>query len=190
MIYQTPDSKKVLFLSRKNATDSGLYTNDGNEVSVWTRVDTDSFESVTDSEDAPVNAVASKATLTSDTTNPDNADTLTVNEREYTFVTALTADPVIDEILIGDDTDATLLNIKKALNHEAGEGINYSTGTVVNADLSSGAVAQNAIVLSALIKGVVGDDIEISVGSDHLSLGEGVTTLEDGVDGTPGNKGG
>lgn len=182
--------KKGAIFIKKNATDSGLYTNDGNEVSaVWTRVDTDSFESVTDSEDAPVNAVASKATLTSDTTNPDNADTLTVNEREYTFVTALTADPVIDEILIGDDTDATLLNIKKALNHEAGEGINYSTGTVVNADLSSGAVAQNAIVLSALIKGVVGDDIEISVGSDHLSLGEGVTALEDGVDGTPGTKG-
>lgn len=313
--------KKGAIFIKKNATDSGLYTNDGNETSaVWTRVDTDSFESVTDTEDAPVNAVASKATLTSDQTNPANKDTLTVNKREYTFVTALTevkssgtitatgngvptakdtivvgdeeytfvatlsaeptvanevligatgqatltnlanaingdetslgtgysegtvanadvsagiptadntdyvltvsaivpgedgdlldltedadnitvsgtgklasgVDPVVDEILIGLDTNATLLNVKKAINNEAGEGTNYSTGTVVNADVSCGTVAENAVVLSALIKGVIGDDIEVSEDSAHLTFGEGVETLEDGVDGTPGTKG-
>lgn len=313
--------KKGAIFIKKNATDSGLYTNDGDETEAeWTRVDTDSFESVTDTEDAPVNAVASKATLTSDETNPSNEDTLTINEREYTFVTTLTevkssgvitstanglptaddtivvgdetytfvsalsaeptvanevligadgeatlgnladaingdedgegvgysegtvanadvsagipassdadfvltvsaivpgedgdlldltedadnitvsgtgtlasgVDPVVDEILIGLDTNATLLNVKKAINNEAGEGTNYSTGTVVNADVSCGTVAENAVVLSALIKGVIGDDIEVAEGSTHLSFGEDVTALEDGVDGTPGTKG-
>lgn len=314
--------KKGALFIKKNATDSGLYTNDGNETSaVWTRVDTDSFENVSDSEDAPINAVSSSATLTSDNTNPDADDTLTVNEREYTFVTTLTevkssgtitstangnptaedtvtvgeeeytfvvalsedptvpnevvigsdgeetlsnladaingdaegegvtysegtvanadvsagtpassesdyvltitalvpgedgdlidlvesasnitvsgaklangADPVVDEILIGNNADTTLANIKKAINGETGEGTNYSTGTVANEDVIAGTVNTTAhtVALLAIVKGVVGDDIEVSEDSAHLTFGEEVTTLSDGVDGTPGTKG-
>ncbi len=317
--------KKGAIFIKKNADDSGLYTNDGDETSAtWTRVDTDTFENVTDTdaEDAPVNAVSSSATLTSDNTNPSAEDTLTVNGRDYTFVTSLTevksngtitstangvptaedtvvvgdetytfvsalsteptvanevligvdgeatlqnladaingdedalgvgysegtvanadvsagtpassesdyvltvtalvpgtagnaldltedadnitvsgtgklasgVNPVVDEILIGANADATLENIKKALNHETGEGTNYSTGTVVNADVTAGTVSttNHTVALSAKIKGVIGDDIEVSEESSHLTFGEDVTTLSDGVDGTPGTKG-
>lgn len=65
------------------------------------------------------------------TANPTATETVTLGARTYTFVTVFSSNP-IDEVLIGADTENTLLNLIAAVNGEAGEGTLYGTGTTTN----------------------------------------------------------
>lgn len=60
---------------------------------------------------------------------------ITIGSRTYTFKTALTDPAEPDEVLIGGSDAVALDNLKLAINHGAGEGTNYSTGTVAHADV-------------------------------------------------------
>lgn len=119
-------------------------------------------------------AVAATATLTSDETQPDAGDTVTVGDQVYTFVEALT--PVYggprsyipNEVLIGADADTTLANLVKAINQTATAGTNYSLGTVQNPLVSAAAVSSHASVMTARSTGVAGNDIVKAEDSDHL----------------------
>ena len=65
-----------------------------------------------------------------------DGNTVTVGARTYTFKTTLSTGPTVaDEVLIGGSDAAALDNLKLAINAGAGIGTNYSTGTVVNADV-------------------------------------------------------
>lgn len=141
-------------------------------------------------EGTPVNAVAATGTITITVgQNPADGNTVTINGRAYTFKTALTAEPVVDEVLIGGDPPATSANLVLAIMHGAGEGVNYSTGTVVNAHVTATSV-DNVTTLTSKTKGVIGNTYTLAKVGDNLTVsaatmgtGGGVTP---GVDGTVG----
>ena len=65
-----------------------------------------------------------------------DGSTATIGSRTYTFKTTLSSGPTVaDEVLIGGSDAVALDNLKLAINAGAGIGTNYSTGTVVNADV-------------------------------------------------------
>jgi len=86
----------------------------------------------------PVAPVAANAILTASGALSDG-NTATVNDQVYTFRTALTTDPstVPNEILIGASKEASMENLKKAINAEATEGTEYSTDTIQPTDVTA-----------------------------------------------------
>lgn len=78
------------------------------------------------------------------------------------------ADAVVNEVLIGSNGDDSLLNLKKAINNEAGEGTKYSTGTVINPDISSSAVSSHALTMTAKVAGTSGNSLAKS--TDEATL--------------------
>ncbi len=103
---------------------------------------------------------AASGVLTSNNSQVTAGKTVTLGARIYTFVAALSTGPTVpDEILIGSDADDTLLNLKKAINAEAGIGVKYSTGTVVHPDVTCGAVTAHAVTVTAKVAGLDGNAI-------------------------------
>lgn len=91
-------------------------------------------------------------------TQPTAADTITVGDQTYTFVSSLTG---ADEILIGGDISATLLNIADAINATA-SALSSTVGasTVANTDATAAlSDAGTSVVLTATASGLDGNSI-------------------------------
>lgn len=177
--------KKGARFIKKNSTNRAVYENEGDETSA-------SFVSVENeilSEDTPVNAVIATATLTSDATAPSNGKKVVIGAITYTFKTALTTDPttVPYEVLIGASAAESLDNLKLAINKGAGEGTNYSTGTVAHPLVTATTNTNTTQVIEAKTAGVAANDIATTTDSAHLSWG--AAKMESGVDGTVASKG-
>jgi len=67
--------------------------------------------------------------------NAANNDTFTIAARVYTFKTTLTG--AADEVLIGANHEATLFNVRSAINALAGAGTLYGTGTTINTSVTA-----------------------------------------------------
>jgi hypothetical protein len=67
-------------------------------------------------------------------TNASAGQTVTIAGRVYTFASPVGA---ADTILIGADGEATLFNLKAAINLEAGAGTLYGAATTLNADVTA-----------------------------------------------------
>ena len=114
--------------------------------------------------------------------------TLTINSRVYMFVDALSetaAGAIVDQILYGGSEAIALDNLKVALNAGATVGTNYSTGTVINPDVTATTNDNTTQVIQAKVKGVIGDLITTTETLantvwDDVTLG----TETAGVDGT------
>ena len=78
------------------------------------------------------------ATLNSGTPGVAGA-TVTVGGQTYTFVTALSATATANEVVQGGTEALALSNLVLAVNGGTGEGTNYSTGTVQNANVQAAA---------------------------------------------------
>lgn len=175
--------KKGALFILKNATGVASYQNTSDETSaVWELVDDNNFTAF-----APVNGVAATVTLTSDNTNVANNATVTIGSIVYTFKTSLTASTTAYEVLIGSDADDSLLNLKKAINGEAGGGTKYGSLTPTNTQVSCGVVTAHAVLLTALIAGTSANSIASTETSTHLAFD--TATLVGGVDGTVGYAG-
>ena len=126
-----------------------------------------------------------------------DAATVTIGTRVYTAVdelseTAMTAaNAIVDQILYGGDEATLLDNLLVTIDAGATEGTNYSTGTVVNADVESGANTNTTQIISALVAGVIGDLIPINVSWANTAWDavDFMGTETAGVDGTVGSKG-
>jgi len=121
------------------------------------------------------------------------ASHVVINGRIYSFVTALSetsgADAIVDQVLYGGAEANALDNLKLAIDHGATEGTEYSTGTVINADVSGGANTNTTQIVIAKVKGVIGHDITITTDCANTVWDAGVLgTEETGVDGTVGFK--
>jgi len=79
-------------------------------------------------------------------------------------------DAIANEIKIGANTDATLANLRDAINGGATEGTDYSTGTTANAQATSGDPTANAITLTAIAIGTGGNSIAKAETSTHLDF--------------------
>ena len=111
--------------------------------------------------------------------------TITVNNRTYTFVTALSADPIVpNEILIGVDEDASMANLTAAINGSAGEGTAYSVLTYQPTDVTAvfSTESDTIVTLTASTKGEDGNAYPVSSDDTNITVPEGGFT--GGVDGT------
>lgn len=120
-------------------------------------------------------------TVTSNNTNVSNNDTVTINGRVYTFKTTLTVTPTADEIFIGASADASLTNLKSAINNTGTPGTDYGTPTTINADVTSSAVASHVITLTAKATGFAGN--QITLAKSAVTLTVSATTLSGGTGG-------
>lgn len=115
--------------------------------------------------------VAASAVLTWDNAvNVTDGKKVTAGAVEYTFKTALTDGIVANEVLIGSDGDDSLLNLKKAINAEAGGGTKYGSATVVNPDVSCGAVTSHAVTMTAKVAGTSGNSLAKAEDDAHLDF--------------------
>jgi len=106
-----------------------------------------------------------------------NGETVTIGTNTYTFLTALT-NTAPNEILIGT-LAVSLDNLKLAINKGAGEGTNYSTGTVANPNVTATTNTSTAQTVQAIRVGTYANSIGTTETGDDISWGAGV--LESGA---------
>jgi len=121
------------------------------------------------------------------------ASHVVVNGRTYSFVTALSetsgADAIVDQVLYGGSEAVALDNFKLAINAGPTAGTEYSTGTVVNPDVTAGTNTNTTQVVTAKVKGVIGHAITITTDCANTAWDAAVLGTEvTGVDGTVGKK--
>lgn len=127
---------------------------------------------------AAASLIAASLTGTFSGTGTAN-DTITVAGQVYKLVDTL-ADA--NDVLIGADAGETRDNLVAAINGDEGEGTLYGTGTVANASVSAAASSTANIVLTALVKGTVGNSIAVSESGTGFSFAGAATTLASGAD--------
>ena len=142
------------------------------------------LEAIMPTQGAPVVPVAASAVFTASGDVTDKS-TVTVNNVTYTFSATITTEP--NEILIGENADASLTNLTAAIMGTAGEGTTYSTGTkrpdsvtaVFNTD------SDPIITCTYGEPGEIGNTIPVSVNDkgDTLSW-DTEECLMGGIDGT------
>jgi len=117
------------------------------------------------------------------------AATLTIGTRVYTVVNELSetggATAVVDQILYGGNETTMLDNLKVAINAGATVGTNYSTGTVVNAQVTATTNGDTTQIIQAITGGTDGNSIAVSETMANTTWGVGVTTLSGGVEREP-----
>lgn len=111
-------------------------------------------------------------------------ETVTIGSKTYTFVATLTesygnATAVVNEVLYGSSVTTAFANLRKAINHSATEGTDYSTGTTANADATSGASDATTVSLTAVTIGTPGNSVATT---ETMANGAfGATTLTGGT---------
>lgn len=92
--------------------------------------------------------IALTATLTSDNSgNVSDGDTVTIRARAYTFKTTVVSN---DQVKIGANNDASLLNLSRAINKSGGSPPTDYSVTTANVDVSASTVSAHAITVTAL----------------------------------------
>jgi hypothetical protein len=87
---------------------------------------------------------------------------------------------VADEVFIDSSADASLTNLQSAINGTTGAGTKYSTATTANTQVTCGAVASHAVIVTAITAGEAGNAIATTKSAATLSWGN--TTLTGGTD--------
>lgn len=129
-------------------------------------------------------AVAATAVLTSDLTEVTDGDTVTIgtgaNERIYRFKDTMAQ--AYDVKRDGATPDTTLANLAAAINGTGTAGVEWYAGTVLHPDVSSSAVASNALTLSAKVAGAAGNNIAKAESSSHLDFDGAGAEFTGGLD--------
>jgi flagellin len=90
-------------------------------------------------------------------------DTVTVGGTTYTFVNALSATAVANQVLVEATDAGSLANLANAVNGGTGSGATYSSNTVANTNVTaatgSTAAGLDTITFSAITKGLAGNTI-------------------------------
>ena len=122
-------------------------------------------------------AVAATGTLTSDATAPADGETVSIGGQTYTFRTALTASTTANEVLIGANSNAALLNLIRAINGSGTPGTDYGSLTPRSTSVTAAtSVTANAFAVTAQAPGTAGNFIATTETSTHLSWGGALMT--------------
>jgi hypothetical protein len=108
-------------------------------------------------------------------------ETVTIDTKTYTFKAVLT--PVEGEVLIGATNEASLTNLKNAINHTGTPDTDYSCAEA-HPTVTATASDATTVTLAAKTKGVSGDAIVTTETMVDAAFGSG--TLGSGVDSTTG----
>lgn len=94
--------------------------------------------------------------------NAAAGNTVTVGTQTYTFVTALSATPTANEVLVGSTEASSLSNLANAVNGGSGSGATYGSPTVANTSATAVSTA-TTVVFTALTKGLTGNTVTTGV---------------------------
>lgn len=123
-------------------------------------------------------------TLTISSTGPVNDEIITINGRVYTFKTALSTGPTVeDEILLGGTINDTAQNVADAINADADAiGTGFSEGTVIHPDVFA-TVASAVVTFIARESGDEGNAITlVETGTNLAVSGATLTGGDDDAD--------
>jgi outer membrane protein assembly factor BamB len=128
-----------------------------------------------------------KATGTLDMTAdaPHAGDTVIAGAQTYTYVTALTAPAVPNEILVEATSAAAIDNLVAAIMDGAGEGTKYGTGTVTQETVVTAARTDNTMTVEYAIVGFAGNAYDTAGTLTHGSWG--AAYLAGGIDAQAAN---
>jgi uncharacterized protein (TIGR02217 family) len=123
-------------------------------------------------------------TLTSDTTNVADGDTVTIGGKVYTFQNSLTN--FDGHVLIAGSAAASLTNLFHAINRSGGViGTDYATATVAHTTVTATNPTATTLIATAKVSGTSGNAITVTTasgGTPHLAWASG--TLVGGTNGT------
>jgi hypothetical protein len=91
------------------------------------------------------------------TSDITNTETVTIGAKVYTFQDSLTN--VDGNVKVGADEDATLANLKAAINLETGAGTKYAALTTVHPDVAAISAAAGELVIRAKVDGSAANGI-------------------------------
>jgi len=106
-----------------------------------------------------------------------DGETVTIGNRTYTFVDALTFSA--DQVLIGASAAASLDNLKAAINNDAGEGTTYSNGTAPHSQVTATTNTDTAQTVEAFSVGTYANALVSTEECDNAAFG--AATLTGGV---------
>lgn len=110
--------------------------------------------------------------------NAQDAETVTIGSRTYTFQDVLVDAP--DNVLVGATASDSIDNLVAAITGGAGEGVIYGTGTAPHADVTAAAGAGDTMDVAAKAAGASGNGIATT---ETLANGSfGAATLTGGAD--------
>lgn len=118
-------------------------------------------------------------TLTSDTTNVTEDDTVTIGDVVYTFKDTLSDPEVANEVLIGASAAATLDNLKAAINNTGTAGTDYSSNTPIHPTVTATTNTDTTQVVEAKTYAYTNGSVATTEASSHLSWG--AATLASGT---------
>lgn len=87
--------------------------------------------------------------------NPADGETVVVGGQTYTFETG--ALDAAGKVKVGADAAASLVNLKAAINLEAGAGTLYDSGTVLNPHVRARATTATTLVVESKVPGAIGN---------------------------------
>lgn len=125
-----------------------------------------------------VSTVQATATLTSNNTNVTAADTVTIGNKVYTFVTPVGSTE--GNVLIGANADASLLNLIRAINHTGTPDTDYKCAAAHTQVSAAASVTAHAFAITALVGGA--DANEYALATDAVTLSWSSDTLVGGAD--------
>lgn len=103
-----------------------------------------------------------------------NGETITIGDKVYTMVSALTGEP--NEVLIGANLATSLDNLKEAINAGTGEGTVYGTGTQANPNVVATTNTDTAQTVEAYRIGTYGNSIVTTETCANASFGAATLT--------------
>lgn len=124
-------------------------------------------------------AVRATGTLTSDTTNVSDGDTVTIGTIVYRFKNTMAA---AYDVKIGADAATSLDNLKAAINASGTPGTEYFAGTLAHPTVTATTNTDTTQVVQAIAYGTAGNSIASTETSSHLSWG--AATLASGAEGS------
>ena len=122
-----------------------------------------------------LNQDTAQSTLTF-STNPSDGDTITIGTVTYTLQAALV--DAANNVLIGANAYATMLNLVNAVNVSGEAGVDYGTATVVNPDVSMSVLQFTGVqgLVKANDLGIAGNDFATTTTGTAATFNFAVTT--------------
>lgn len=111
-----------------------------------------------------------QGTITSDTVNVSDGDTVTIGSITYTFRTSIAGQPAYS-VVIGANAAASLVNLQLAINGSGVVTTTYTTGTIAHPDVVALTPTATVLTVQARKGGSGGNAIALSEASTHLVVG-------------------
>jgi len=131
--------------------------------------------------------VAATGTLTMNTDQPHDGDTVLMGMTTYTFKSAFSAAPTVaNEVLIAaTTTEASMDNLIAAIEGSGTEGVEYSVGTVSQGAVTATKATADTMLVTYDSVGFLGNEYDTAGTATHATWG--AATLTGGIDAQAAN---